>query len=188
MSFVAYCEPVLVGSTDGPTLTAAAAASCLPTAVSNITLAPGYWYVGRAWRLRATGRISNVVTTPGTARYDLRIGGTVVFDTNAMPLNIVAKTSVPWVLDVLLVCRSVGTGTSTTLFGQGTWLSESSINTAAAATGPGPGGQIVPYNAAPAVGGGFNNNGTSNAIDLFFTQTVATGSMTLHNIVIESLN
>lgn len=188
MSFQAFCEPVLISSTDGPTLTAAATASALATADANVTIAPGYWRIGRTWRLRASGRISCAVTTPGTARYYLRIGSVDVFDTGAMPLNVVAQTNAPWVLDVLLTCRAVGASTSTTLFAQGTWLSPASILTAAPATGPGPGGQIVPYNSAPAVGTGFDNTSTSNALDFRFTQTVATGSMTVHMLCIESLN
>lgn len=172
--------------TDGPTLTAAAAASCLPTYLPT-TLPAGYWSIGRAWRLRAAGRISCAVTTPGTARFDLRLGGTVVFDTLAMPLNIVAQTNVPWWLDVLITCRAVGSGTSANLFGQGLWLSPASINTAAPSTGPGPGGQLVPYNTAPAVGGGFNSQ-SALTVDLFFTQTVATGSMTLHTFQVEQVN
>ncbi|MBY0490649.1 MAG: hypothetical protein K2R93_12475 [Gemmatimonadaceae bacterium] len=170
---------------DGPTLTAAAAASCVPTYVPT-TLPAGYFQVGRKWRLRASGRISCAVTTPGTARFDLRLGGVVAFDTQAMPLNIVAQTNVPWVLDVLLTCRAVGSGTSANLIGQGFWLSPASINTAAPATGPGPGGQMVPYNIAPAVGTGFNSQ-SALTLDFFFTQTVATGSLTLHDFMLEQL-
>lgn len=171
--------------TDGPALTAAAAASCVPTYVPT-TLPAGYWQIGRIWRVRATGRISCVVTTPGTARWDIRLGGIVAFDTLAMPLNIVAKTNVPWTLDVMLTCRSVGSATAATLMGQGIWLSEASINTAAAATGPGPGGQLVPYNTAPVVGAGFNSQ-SALTVDVFFTQTAATGSMTLHSLTIEQM-
>jgi hypothetical protein len=178
-------QTILLATSDGPALTAAAAASALPTNLPT-TLPAGYWQVGRAWRLRASGRISCVVTTPGTARFDLRFGGTVVFDTLAMPLNIVAKTNVPWILDVMLVCRAAGSGTSSNLIGQGFWLSEASINTAVPATGPGPGGQIVPYNTAPVVGGGFNCQ-SALTLDFFFTQTVATGSMTMHQFMIEQL-
>ncbi len=176
---------IALATSDGPTLTAAAAASCLPTNVPW-TLPAGYWQVGRAWRLRAAGRISCVVTTPGTARYDLRLGGVVAFDTLAMPLNIVAKTTVSWYLDVDMVCRAAGSGTTTTLFSKGLWLSEASINTAVPSTGPGPGGQLVPYNAVPVVGTGFNCQ-TALTVDFFFTQTVATGSMTLHQFYIEEL-
>lgn len=175
--------PIYYSQGDGPALTAAAAASMLPTNVPGIIPA-SFFQVGRMLRVRATGRISCVVTTPGTARYDIRIGGVVAWDSLAMPLNVVAKTNVPWILDVLLTCRAAGSGTSTTLIGQGTWLSEASINTAAPATGPGPGGQIVPYNTAPVVGTGFNCQ-AANTFDMFFTQTVATGSMTCHQVLVE---
>lgn len=171
--------------TDGPTLTAAAAASCVPTYVPT-TLPAGYWQIGRVWRLTARGRISCVVTTPGTARWDLRLGGVVAFDTLAIPLNIVAKTNVPWTLDVLLTCRAVGSGTSANLIGQGFWLSEAALNVAVPSTGPGPGGNTVPYNTAPAVGTGFNSQ-SALTLDFFFTQTVATGSMTVHQFMIEQM-
>lgn len=171
--------------TDGPTLTAAAAASCVPTYVPT-TLPAGYWQIGRIWRLTARGRISCAVTTPGTARWDLRLGGVVAFDTLAIPLNIVAKTNVPWTLDVMLTCRAVGSGTTANLIGQGNWFSEAALLTALPATGPGPGGNTLPYNTAPAVGTGFNSQ-SALTLDFFFTQTVATGSMTLHSFMIEQL-
>jgi hypothetical protein len=171
--------------TDGPTLTAAAAASALPTYVPT-SIPAGYWQIGRIWRLTAAGRISNVVTTPGTARFDVRLGAVTAWDSLAIPLNIVAKTNVNWFLQVMLTCRSVGTGTSATLFGQGYWLSEANINTAVPATGPGPGGVLLPYNTAPVVGAGFDST-IANALDFRFTQTVATGSMTMHQFMIEQM-
>jgi hypothetical protein len=178
-------QTIVAAYSDGPALTAAAAASCLPT-YNPTTLPASYFQIGRMLRLTATGRISCVVTTPGTARFDLRLGGVVAFDTLAMPLNIVAQTNVPWFLQVLLTCRAVGSGTSANLIGQGIWLSPASILVPAPATGPGPGGQIVPYNAAPAVGTGFNSQ-SALTLDFFFTQTVATGSMTLHQFLLEQL-
>ena len=171
--------------TDGPTLTAAAAASCVPTYVPT-TLPAGYWQIGRIWRLTARGRISCAVTTPGTARWDLRLGGVVAFDSLAIPLNIVAKTTVPWTLDVMLTCRAVGSGTSANLIGQGLWLSEAALLVAVPSTGPGPGGNTLPYNTAPVVGTGFNSQ-SALTLDFFFTQTVATGSMTLHQFMIEQM-
>lgn len=178
-------QVIAASYSDGPTLTAAAAASCLPTYVPT-TLPAGLFQVGRIFRLTATGRISCVVTTPGTARFDVRIGGVVAFDTLAMPLNIVAKTNVAWTLNVLMTVRAVGSGTSANMLSQGTWLSEASINTALPATGPGPGGQNVPYNTAPAVGTGFNSQ-QPNTFDMFFTQTVATGSLTVHQFLFEQI-
>lgn len=171
--------------TDGPTLTGAAAASMVPTYVPT-TLPAGYWQIGRSWRITASGRISCVVTTPGTARFDLRLGGVVAWDSLAIPLNTVAKTNVPWYLDVLLTCRAVGSGTSANLIGQGFWVSEAGLNVAVPSTGPGPGGNVLPYNTAPAVGTGFNSQ-SALTLDFFFTQTVATGSMTCHQFMIEQL-
>lgn len=186
MSLLLYPE-ILSGfmTGDGPTLTAAAAASCLP-ASAKFSIPGGYWYVGRMWRLRAYGRISNVITIPGTARFDLRFGATVIFDSLAMPLNAVAKANVPWSLDVLLTCRSPGSGTAATLLGQGTWESEAVLASPAPTAG-GSGQFLIPFNTAPVAGGGFDST-SSQTIDMFFTQTVATGSMTVHQFFVEALN
>lgn len=182
-----WVNPIARAFGDGPTLTAAAAASCLPTP-AIITLPNNFFDVpGKMLRLYAAGRISCVVTTPGTARFDLRLGTSqiIAFDTGAIPLNTTAKTSVGWVLDVLLTARTVGSGTTATLFGQGLWTSEASVGAPAAATAA-PGSFVVPYNSAPAVGAGFDSL-SALKVDLFFTQTVATGSMTLHQYLLEEL-
>ena len=171
--------------TDGPTLTAGATASLLPTYVPT-TLPAGYWQIGRIWRITATGRISTIISTPGTARFDLRMASVTAWDSLAIPLNIVAKVNVPWYLEVLLTCRSVGSGTSGTLFGQGFWLSEDALLVPLPATGPGPGGNTLPYNTAPVIGTGFDST-AALAMDFRWTQTAATGSITMHQFLIEQL-
>ena len=150
-----FVETLAYNNGDGTALTAAARASMLQGAGGKVglyTLPPNKLRVGDVLHLRASGRISCVVTTPGTARFDLSagVGGTAFFDTLAMPLNIVAKTNIPWVLDVYGHVRVIGNAAN--MLWQGSWLSEASINTALAATGPGPGGQLVPYNTAPVAG------------------------------------
>lgn len=177
-----YWETLASISGDGTALTAAARASLLQGAGGKqglYTLPANKLRIGDVLHLRASGRISCVVTTPGTARFDLSagVGGTAFFDTLAMPLNVVAKTNVAWVLDVEMIVRAVGNAAN--LFGLGYWLSEASINTAVPSTGPGPGGQTVPYNTAPVVGSNVDLT-VANIIDFNFTQTVATGSITLH--------
>ena len=171
--------------TDGPTLTAAAAASCVPTYVPT-TLPAGYWQIGRIWRLTATGRISSVITTPGTARFDLRLGGVVAWDSLAILLDTVAgHTTMPWMLDVLLTCRAVGSGTTANLIGQGKWACEDILGTPATS----PKGSLVAmlnWNTAPVVGTGLNSQ-SALTLDFFFTQTVATGSLTLHQFMIEQM-
>jgi hypothetical protein len=181
-------ETIVMGATDGPTLTGAARASCIPVA-NRIVLPNNFFYIGRAIRISMSGRISCAVTTPGTARFDICMGSagtTVVFDTLALNLNIVAKTTVPWFLDVTLVCRAVGTGTSTTFFPHDAFIqSEAIIGSALPAAGSN-GSLIVPVG-TPAVGAGMDNTAAS-ALDVFFTQTVATGSMTVHNYQVDVLN
>ena len=144
-------------------------------------------------KLEARGIISCVVTTPGTARFDLAFGttlGTALFDTTAMPLNIVARTSVPWRLEMVATATAVGTASSWVWDGE--WLSEAMINTALQATGPGPGGTRVPYSGTAAgasnvvSASGFNTT-VSNILDLNFTQTVATGSITLQQMSLSLL-
>jgi hypothetical protein len=184
MSLQGWQETLITAQGDGSVLTAAAAASCLPPAAKFTLPANFFSAVGKAVRITAAGRISCAVTTPGTARYDVRFGGTVVFDSLAMNLNIVAKTNVHWMLELLLTCRAIGT--SANLMGQGTWRSEAVIASPLPTAG-GSGEFMIPYNTAPVVGTNFDST-ASQVVDLFFTQTVATGSMTLHQYVLESLN
>lgn len=179
-----WSQPLIVSKVDGPTLTAAAAASCIPPA-SKITLPNNFLEIGSVLRITATGRISSVITTPGTARYDIRLGGTVVFDSLAILLDTVAAhTNVGWRLDVLLTCRAEGA--SANLMGHGMWTCEDILGVPASA----PKGVLtatLPWNSAPAVGSNFDST-TALSLDMFFTQTVATGSMTVHQYMVESLN
>src|SRR5579872_7235085 len=126
MSLQTWQETLITGQVDGPTLTAAAAASCIPTA-AKMTLPNNWFLIGRTLRIQMQGRISCVVTTPGTARFDVRLGGTVIFDTGALNLNVVAKTNVPFWLEIELQCRSIGPGTNATLFGFATFTSEAVV-------------------------------------------------------------
>lgn len=133
--------------------------------------------------IEATGIISTVITTPGTARFDFAMDSIAKMDTAAMPLNIVARTNVPWYLKMLGTLTTVGT--SAVLTWAGSWLSEDMINTALQATGPGPGGTIVPYSGtatgASTASATFDST-VSHLLDLYFTQTVATGSCTLQQL------
>jgi len=170
---------------DGSPITAAAATSCLPPS-GKISLQPGFFFFpGQMLHIYAMGRISCVVTTPGTARFDFRLGGTVVFDTGALNLNTTAKTNVPWWLEIYLTVRAIGSGTSANLMGLGEFMSEAVVGSPANTAG-GNGSLLCPVG-APAVGGGFDST-VSLTTDLFFTQTVATGSLTLHQYKLTSIN
>lgn len=179
-----WTNPLVSALVDGATITSTSAASCLPTP-GKFTLPTNFFYPGKQLRITASGRISCAVTTPGTARYDVRFGATVVFDGLAVPLNIVAKTAVGWWLEILLTCRTIGNSTAATVIGQGKWTSEAVVGSPLPSVG-GNGVIMLPFNTAPAVGTGFDSTGTQ-AVDMFFTQTVGTGSMTLHQYLLEEI-
>jgi len=134
--------------------------------------------------VEAAGIISCVVTTPGTARFDLAVATTAKFDTQAMPLNVVARTNVPWWLRLLITFTAVGTAAAATF--HFLWFSEAMINTALQATGPGPGGTVAPYSGtatgAANTASSVLDTTVSNILDLYFTQTVATGSCQLQQM------
>jgi hypothetical protein len=169
---------------DGAAITAAARTTLLP-AHAIITLPNHFFYVGKAIKITAHGRISCVITTPGTARFDVAVGAIVALDSLALNLNIVAKTNVPWLVEMILFCRAIGNGVNSSLFGYGTFQSEAVIASPLPTVG-GNGSLLFPV-AAPAVGALFDNS-LANTLNLFFTQTVATGSITLHNYKVEELN
>lgn len=183
MGIQLYREPLITSLEDGAAVTAAAATSLLPSGAKK-ELPANFFQVGKQLLIKATGKISNVVTTPGTARFSVRLGATVVFDGLAVPLNIVAKTDRHWDLEILLTCRKIGSAAE--LMGSGRFTSESIIGSPAAASGA-PGSMLLPYNAAPAVGNTFDST-ASQVLDLYFTQTVATGSITLNQFLLDSVN
>lgn len=163
-------EQLVSQQADGTALTASITATSILHASGKIKIPAGYLYrVGQTLRIRAAGRVSNIVTTPGTLTLDLRLGPTnniVIANGGAMALNVVAKTNVPWELEWLLTLRSIGAGTAATWMHQGRWWSESAIG----APAPGAGGvpaHMLP-NAAPAVGTGFDST-VDNLFDLFGT-------------------
>lgn len=172
-----YWETLVTSQVDGTALTAAAAASAIPAAAKKTLPANYFDVIGKQLLIKASGRISSVITTPGTARFDIRFGATVVFDGLAVLLDTVAAhTNVGWMLEILLTCRAIGT--SGNLMGQGTWTCEDILGVPATAP-KGVLSAILPWNSAPAVGNNFDTTATQQ-IDMFFTQTVATGSLTVH--------
>jgi hypothetical protein len=182
-----YWSPLAVATLDGPTLSTAAttSASCLPT-TAYYTFPPNALQLGSMLRVTAQGRISNVVTTPGTARLAIMLGGTAIFDSGALALNAVAKTTLPWWFDALLTCRVQGA--SGQFFGFGRLHSEAIVGSGLASAGGG--GSLLSSvsggpETAPALGTATNLT-VANLFDCFFTQTVTTGSFTVHNFVMES--
>jgi hypothetical protein len=80
----------------------------------DFTIPAFYMNDGRYLRYTAWGTYSNVVTTPGTLQFTLRMGGvagTLIAQSAAISLNIVAQTNDIWNLIIDLVARGNGTAT-----------------------------------------------------------------------------
>ncbi len=180
-------ETLVTSIVDGTANTAGTAASCIPSA-AKITTVPNFWTIGKMVRIKASGRISSLITTPGTARFDVRIGAVVAWDGLAVLLDTVAAhTTVGWDLEIILTCRAQGNSTSANVIGVGKWICEDILGVPTTA----PKGvltAILPWNTAPGVAGTGFDSTAAQTLDLFFTQTVATGTMTCHSYSVESLN
>lgn len=194
MPIQGWVQPLVPGPSqaDGAALTNTVTATSILLAASKPQLYAGFFYIGKKIRIYAGGRISTVVTTPGTLTLDVRLGPAdpptiIVANGGAMSLNIVAKTNVPWRLTWDLTCRAIGNGTLANLMHQGSWQSEAVIG-AAVPTAGGAGSHLLP-NAAPAVGTGFNST-VGLFMDLFATWSVANAanSILCHQFHVEELN
>lgn len=91
--------------------------------VPDYTFPANYFYQGRTLRGLLKGVCSNVVTTPGTLTYRLRMGATTLSATavsasNALGLDTTARTNFPWEMRFTIVCRSSGTAGTALMTGQ----------------------------------------------------------------------
>jgi hypothetical protein len=181
-----YVGPLIAAQVDGAALTNTTTATSLLPAQAKYTLPAGFLdVIGKSLRLRASGRISTVVTTPGTLTPDVRFGSIIVANGGAMTLSTTAKTNVTWEIDWLLTARAVGGSTSANMMHVGNFRSEA----AGATTVAGEAKTIMLPQSAPAVGTGFDST-VAFVIDFFATWSVANAanSIQLHQFLLESVN
>lgn len=173
---------------DGAALSnSVAETSIIPTYCKWILDAGFYKRPGDEVIVEASGRVSNIVTTPGTLTLKLKLGSIAIWDSGAIQLNAVAKTNVPWRLRVPLTCRAVGAGTSANLIGIGEFQSESVVGSPLPSAG-GNGVLLVPVG-APVVGAGFDST-AAQTLDLTATFSIANAGNAIqcHQFRLQSLN
>jgi hypothetical protein len=191
MSIQSWQETHAATQTDGTALSNTTTATSLlgaagaGAAASKFSFPPNTFVPGKVLKVTAAGRISTVVTTPGTLTLDLRTGATVLANGGAMALNAVAKTNVPWFLEWYLTARF--NANNINFMHQGRWSSEAVIGAPLPSAG-GCGVHLLP-NAAPAVGSTFDP-AAAVVLDLFGTWSVANAanSVQVHQFFVESLN
>jgi hypothetical protein len=163
---------------DGPTLTAAAEALLFP----DYTFAADWWKVERAVRLTMYGRASNAVTTPGTIQFRLRWGGLagiLLCDSGALTQNVAVQTNKTWMLQFLIICRAVGSGTAGSLFAIGHGLRGNKSVAALADITP----DLFPPATPAAVGVATN---AATALSITATPSLTTASITGHHYLLEA--
>ncbi len=167
---------------DGTAVTAAAETILVP----DYTLQAGFLYPGALLKYTLFGRISTVITTPGTWTWRLRWGGvagTSILATAAITPDVTAaSTNVAWCFSGYVQCRSVGTAGTVMCWGQ-MWmndLEDASSTTLAAQIG----GFVFPDAAATTA----IDTTTAKALSATITPSVATGSITCHHALLESLS
>lgn len=179
-----YQTTLVEAQSDGTAVTATAEGSLLP-GQARIFVPSGYMNrIGKRFAVRASGRISNIVTTPGTLMLRLKAGPTAniaIATSTAWALNTTAKTNVGWYLDLTFTVRSIGAGTTATIFAMGTLETESLVGSAAGIS------NTAQWQAsAPVVGTGFDST-VDNLFDLTAQFSLTGNSIQLHTYGLEDL-
>lgn len=170
MSNNSWQQTLIAQQVDGTALTNSTTATSILAPAARFTLPANLFSVGSKLRAKASGRISTVVTTPGTLTLDMRLGSSVVFTSGAMNLNVTAQTNATWEIEADLLVRSIGNGTVATILGTGKFASRALIGSAAVAAGY-PGVALLP-DTAPSAGTGFDST-AAQIFDVFGTWSVA---------------
>jgi hypothetical protein len=113
-------------------------------------------------RISARGALSNIVTTPGTIQFLLKLGTVAapvtVFDSGTIQLNATAHTTLPFALDITLRADTEGSGTNAKLFGHGE-VCGIMFTRPAGQTDSAQGHQVIRVpQTAPVLGAGFDSS------------------------------
>jgi hypothetical protein len=178
-------QSLITAQVAGAALNTSTSATSLLPAQAKLTFPTNYFGdKGRPLRIRAQGKLSNIVTTPGTLTMDIRLGGTVVFNGGAMQMSMTAHTDVPWWWDVDLTLREVGAAAN--FMGASRFVCQAvSVSGADPTTGH---SILMAPNTAPAVGTNFDATALQQ-LDLFgkFSVSDAANSITLEQYEVFSL-
>jgi len=144
--------------------------------------------IGHAFEIDVLGSISNIVTTPGTIVFQVKIGSAIAFTTGNIQLNATAHTNLPFRLKVWLTVRAIGSGTSANMMGMGEIAGVMPTVTAAQVDGVNTQTIMQTPVTAPAVGAGFDST-IDNILDFFagFNISNAGNNITIEQYIVKSL-
>lgn len=177
MSVQSWSELIFNTVGDATAVTGTAEAIMVP----DVTLPANYMYPGRVLRAYVSGKISNVVTTPGTITLRARWGGvagTVLVASPAISQNIIAQTDDQWEAEFVLTCRTSGTSGSIITCGH---ANMGNIIAASAGTTV-----LIPASSNAVVSS--LNLAAATALSLTATFSVNLNSLTVAQYLLSSLN
>lgn len=166
MSLQTWRQVLAVQRVAGAALNTFTTAKSVIDSTALYTLPSNYLSVGSILRVRATGSISNIVTTPGTMNFQVKLGSVAAFDTGQIQLNATAHTTIPFWLDIELTVRAIGSGTAANLMGLGLVVGKMFTLTAGQTDDAQGHMPITVPVTAPAVGTGFDST-IANIVDFW---------------------
>lgn len=174
-----WVSPYRVTKVDGPALTNSTTIASLLQAQDRIVIPGGYFEIGTGVRIHLHGRISTVVTTPGTWTLTIRYGSTAIAVSQAFALSTTAQTNDTFVADINLTCRAEGSAGNFMFDGQCT----SQVFTNAVST-------VLFGPATTPVVGGNADLSVNGFLDIMGTWSIANAanSFTVHQAQFEFLN
>lgn len=186
MSNQTWVEAVAAGLADGTAYTASITATTIIPAAAKATIPAGTMSIGKTYRVTARGRITTVVTTPGTLTLDLRFGSVIISAFGAMTLNVNAQTAATWDFEGLVTVRAIGQTTTANAICTGKFTSRAVVGSAA--VGSGGAGVLMLPDTTPAVGTGFDST-AAQTVDMFATWSINNAnSIQTHQFIVEALN
>ncbi len=179
-----YVAAPVVLATDGPSISNTTTETALVPVEIQKVLNGGYWYPGKKVRVTMRGRLSNIVTTPGTLTFRLRWGsvasGVIMAASQALQLNTTANTTVTFELELELTCRVAGSASNFMLLGRASSLALGTSATFAVV--------MIPAS-TPAVGSNVDTSGSNFILPTAqFSIANAGNLIQLHGCTIEDLN
>lgn len=156
-------------------------------ATELLTLPANFLEVGRKLRVKASGGLSNIVTTPGTVTFQIMMGSIVAWTSGAIQMSTTAHTLIPFDLEVLLRTDSIGASTAAKFLGMGK-LNGIMFTVGAGADSTTVVGQFPVPATAPAVGTGFDST-IANILDFWvgFSISNAGNGVQLYDYTVELL-
>ena len=151
-------------------------------------------YVGAKFRIRVAGILSCVGTTSGTVTFQVMFGSVVAWTSGALQMTTTAETNLSFLVEVVLRCTALDTGTgqtpttAATLLGQGFASSLILQLGAGAAAGAVTSSILMVPASSPANGTVFASSTTEN-LDFWtgFSISSASNGITVNDYVVEQL-